>query len=185
MTKIRLLSIVVLLLLGYSIEVCDAQLRKKRKGKKPAANATITTAQAPLTGPDAGGSVVPVGGAPVDVTPVGGVPVGVIPLGGGPLKPNAPAYAGFFCGPSEKGEAGIMEKCNSLPVCMFKRVDDGTIGKIITSELEEGQGECMRRCDPRFGLSEENCGPGEKCHSFIMGCPCPNLNDEGCRPYKN
>jgi hypothetical protein len=173
MTQIRLSSIVVLLLLGHSIEVCDGALRKNRKGRMKAANATKTaeTTQPPLT---------------EMVTPVGGAPIGVIPLGGGgPLKPNAPAYAGFFCGPPEKGEQGIMEKCNSLPVCKFKRVDDGSMGKIITSELEEGQGDCMRRCDTRFGLSEGHCGMGEKCHSFIMGCPCPNLGDEGCRPYKD
>jgi hypothetical protein len=109
-----------------------------------------------------------------------------IGVGGGPGVPGppAPSYAGFFCGPADEGELGIMNKCKVLPLCKFKRIENGGVGKIITGELVEGQGDCMRRCDTRFGMSQEiHCAPGEKCHSFILGCPCPNLNDVGCHPY--
>jgi hypothetical protein len=212
MTQMRLLSIVVLLLLASSIKVCDAEAtetaaaRKKRlrKEKKAAAakatqepkavnktvevakavNKTVAVEEAPDAvesdpGPTAG--VVTVGGAPV----LGGV----VPIGGGSgggLRPYAPAYAGFFCGPPGEGEEGIMEKCRDLPVCKFKRVEDGAVGLVLTGELEDGQGDCMRRCDTRFGMSEEmHCGEGETCHSFIMGCPCDNLTDGGCHPYND
>jgi hypothetical protein len=193
MTNMRLLSILVLLLLISSIEACDAAARKKaarrrkklraRKKAEAEKEAIETNGETVGTAPDAAGDA-PGPGAGV-VTPVGVTPIGG---GSGPdgLRPYAPAYAGFFCGPPEKGEQGIMEKCNDLPVCKFKRIDDGAAGKVITGELEGGQGDCMRRCDTRFGLSEEvNCGPGEKCHSFVMGCPCNSLSDEECHPYED
>ena len=108
---------------------------------------------------------------------------GVTPIGVGPY---APAYAGFFCSPAAAGVLGIMNKCNGYPVCKFKRIEDGAAGKVLTGELVEGQGDCMRRCDTRFGMSQEvHCGQGETCFSFVPGCPCPNLNDQECHPYED
>jgi hypothetical protein len=168
MTNIRLLLILVLLLLAFSVHARlgkkAREQRKKRKQRKKAKMANST-------------SVIMANSTSVNSTS----PVITIGVGGGPF---APSYAGFFCGPADEGEEGIMNKCQQLSICKFKRIENGDAGKIITGELVQGQGDCMRRCDTRFGMSEEiHCGPGEKCHSFILGCPCPNLNDEKCHPY--
>jgi hypothetical protein len=166
----------------------------KQRDAKKAQNAT-TASTAPVEVTPVGEDPLPTSGDPLptsdDPLPVGGVPV---PVGGGPPKVfavgrpgglHAQAYAGFFCGPdTNEGVNEILKVCNDLPTCKFKRVDDGAV-KALTTELEEGQGDCMRRCDARFNMSEEHCAPGEKCHSFVMGCKCANLNDEGCRPYKD
>ena len=156
----RLLSIVALLfLLTSSIEVCDARLKDRSHRKKRRERKKALEAAKKKEGV---------------VTPI---------IGGGP---NAPGYAGFFCGPFAEGVLGIISKCHDYPVCKFKRLDDDAGGIIITGELVEGQGDCMRRCDTRFGMSEEvHCGQGEKCFQFVPGCPCVNLNDQECHPYED
>lgn len=106
--------------------------------------------------------------------------IGMPRMGGPPGMAGAMGYDGFFCGP--KGGGGhdaIRERCGSLPVCRFIRNADF----VITSELVAGQGDCVRRCDTRFGLSDDNCGDDEECYSFVRGCPCENLDDPECRPY--
>lgn len=93
------------------------------------------------------------------------------------------SYAGFWCGPRSTpdydGLEWVQEKCNVLPLCKYKTVTDGAKGKKLKDppELVEGQGECMKRCDPKDGLSEAHCmDKDSECYPFVVGCPCANLN---------
>lgn len=78
----------------------------------------------------------------------------------------------------------MQDKCEKRPICKFKRVKDGAAGTKLTTELEPNQDpECMRRCDPKDGLSEKFCGMDEECYPFVMGCPCANLKSKGCEAW--
>jgi hypothetical protein len=103
---------------------------------------------------------------------------------------GAAAYAGFWCGPKSKPEYDglpwVEENCRKLPLCKYKTVPDGAAGKVVKPELVDGQEEpCMRRCDPKDGLSEDFCDEGQECYPYVLGCPCANLNsgDKKCQAW--
>lgn len=110
-------------------------------------------------------------------------------IGGDAEEEDAPVvigdggYQAFVCGTFQQQ---AKDRCSSLPICKYKTImEDGT--RIITSELVPDQGNCVRRCDGKFGLSANHCDihKGETCQAWITHCRCNSLSTDGgeCQPF--
>ena len=88
-------------------------------------------------------------------------------------------YRPMVCGRDlEKAQ----DSCSRLPICTYSKVLDPATG-MERLELDANQGDCVRRCDSRYGLSEDHCGQHEYCFSFVPTCPCSEIDAEDCRPF--
>eukprot|EP00541_Cyclophora_tenuis_P011127 CAMPEP_0116567182 /NCGR_PEP_ID=MMETSP0397-20121206/14859_1 /TAXON_ID=216820 /ORGANISM="Cyclophora tenuis, Strain ECT3854" /LENGTH=389 /DNA_ID=CAMNT_0004094133 /DNA_START=93 /DNA_END=1262 /DNA_ORIENTATION=+ len=95
-----------------------------------------------------------------------------------PVVIGRPGYQAYVCAPNF---VDAKEWCVNRPVCKYKtEYRDGET--IITTEIEENQGDCVRRCDSKYGLTSAHCG-GLSCFSYVTECKCASLDGEGCQPY--
>lgn len=91
-------------------------------------------------------------------------------------------YAPYICGESKEA---VEEFCNSdRPICKF--VTEQTSGDRpfhITNRLRRNQGDCIRRCDSKYGLSDAHCARGETCIKVPRCTKCALLTSPGCEAF--
>jgi len=91
-----------------------------------------------------------------------------------------------ICGTSiEEVEEVCREK---RPICKYKKIKNPNDprGYIISEELADGEdeGNCLRRCDNKYGLSPEHCGEGQDCITEVLTCgDCDILTEKGACQY--
>jgi len=92
-------------------------------------------------------------------------------------------YAPSICGKSRKDVEAI---CNTdLPICKYQTMQaTGHEPFHITTTLRPNQGDCIRRCDSKWGLSDKHCVNDEECHVGVETCTkCALLNKRGCEAF--
>lgn len=92
-------------------------------------------------------------------------------------------YAPSICG---KSRSEVEAVCNTdLPICKFQtKQASGHEPFRITTDLRAGQGDCIRRCDSKWGLSDQHCAQDEECHEGVVACTkCSLLNKRGCEAF--
>lgn len=77
-------------------------------------------------------------------------------------------YTPSICGTSREE---VESFCNTaMPICKYET--EQALGHKpfhITDRLRPNQGDCIRRCDSKWGLSDKHCLSGEECH---LGASC-------------
>lgn len=92
-------------------------------------------------------------------------------------------YSPSICGTSR---TAVEEICNTdRPICKYEtKQASGHEPFHIMEKLRPNQGDCIRRCDSKWGLSEKHCLQGEECHEGLVACTkCSILYKPGCEPF--
>lgn len=94
----------------------------------------------------------------------------------------AVGYAPYICGESKEA---VEEFCNSdRPICKYVTEQaSGDKPFRITNRLRRNQGDCIRRCDARYGLSDAHCSRGETCIKVPKCTKCARLTSPGCEAF--
>jgi hypothetical protein len=92
-------------------------------------------------------------------------------------------YSPSICGVSREA---VEKVCNTeVNICKYEtQQPSGKEPFHITTTLRPNQGDCIRRCDRRYGLSETHCLTGETCFTDVTACTkCALLTRRGCEAF--
>lgn len=92
-------------------------------------------------------------------------------------------YSPSICGMSLEA---VQKVCNTeVKICKYKTEQtSGDEPFHITTTLQPNQGDCIRRCDKRYGLSQAHCSKGETCFTGLTACTkCALLTRRGCEAF--
>lgn len=92
-------------------------------------------------------------------------------------------YSPSICGMSLEA---VQKVCNTeVKICKYKtQQPSGDEPFHITTTLHPNQGDCIRRCDRRYGLSQAHCSEGETCFRGVTECTkCALLTRRGCEAF--